>query len=210
MRENEIYSQKEILIRAILGAQTFGFQTPPPSNTRLPPFPPPSPPKKGVPLHLRVRAAATGTPTLPAPPVSTALPPLCGSGAHWRRLCRCIQLCQARSQEPKTQHALLHAYCGLGRCLLKEGKYKQAETALRKNLEKAAAFGIFHQPHPPSTWELSSKYDDDYKDCYSLLQVDGGLRGNPAPNCKQAFACIFFPCLYSEHPLFSLQKDGTP
>ena len=45
--------------------------------------------------------------------------------AH-QHLDRCIQICEDHSSDPKMQQAFVMAYSGLGRCLLKEGKYKQA------------------------------------------------------------------------------------
>ena len=64
------YFQKEMLIRAIFGTQTFGIQTPSPAPPSLLVQPPPPPPPKGVSLPLRVWAAAKGIPRLgPSPPV---------------------------------------------------------------------------------------------------------------------------------------------
>lgn len=80
---------------------------------------------------------------------------------------KCLQCCQDHLADPKAQQAFMLAYCCLARCLLKEGKPRQAENVLRKNQEKTQAFSILSSGSP---WEIHARYDGERKDCYGLLQ----------------------------------------
>eukprot|EP00667_Euglena_gracilis_P001087 EG_transcript_1087 len=81
---------------------------------------------------------------------------------------RCIEACSNRLDDSRLQHALVMASSDLGQCLLKEGRYKEAEATLEKTLEKAHAFGILH-PAVSSPVEMNS-HQEDKMDSYGLLQ----------------------------------------
>eukprot|EP00668_Euglena_longa_P004620 GGOE01005390.1.p1 GENE.GGOE01005390.1~~GGOE01005390.1.p1 ORF type:complete len:1007 (-),score=261.45 GGOE01005390.1:194-3214(-) len=81
---------------------------------------------------------------------------------------RCIKVCKDHIDEPRLQHALVLASCGLGRCLLKEGRYREAEEMLEENIEKAEAYDLRH-PTGSSSVEANSNRET-LKDSYGLLQ----------------------------------------
>jgi tetratricopeptide (TPR) repeat protein len=81
-----------------------------------------------------------------------------------------IALCQDHANDPRIQDCLVKAQTGLGRCLLKEGKPKPAEAALRKALERAQSFGILHPTSSVSPELRPLRPEVDVEDCYGLLQ----------------------------------------
>eukprot|EP00906_Rhabdomonas_costata_P000060 RCo000082 len=79
---------------------------------------------------------------------------------------RCIAKCSSQLSEMKMRQAYVHALRSLGRCLLKERRFKHAEQALRTALEKAELFGVFMSN---TVWDYNSRHEDELRSVHSLL-----------------------------------------